>query len=148
MRDIFLDTTYVMPFFYMDIDVKGFSRKKYAELIQKLDKIHVSEISIFEAKVKSLQTRSKDVLRKFNMGLSVLRSDERVEIHGYTEKHDQALNEMLDVLNDVNVIDLIIISQAKEVGILLTEDKIIHKHKNKIGIDVLNWKSFCSADLE
>ncbi len=142
MNEIFLDTTYVMPFLYMDIDVKGFSRKKYAELIQKLDKIHISEISIFEAKVKSLQTPSEDLLRKFNKGLSILRSDERIEIHGFTVEHDRTLNEMIDILNDLNIIDLIIISQAKEVGVLLTEDKIIHRHRDEIEIEVLNWKSF------
>ena len=75
--------------------------------------------------------------------MSILRSDKRVVIHGYTAKHDQNLNEMLDVLNDINnIIDLIIIAQAKEVGILLTEDRVIHKHRNEIGIDVLNWRSF------
>jgi len=142
MREIFLDTTYVMPFFYMDINIKGFSRKKYAELIQKLEKIHLSEISIFEAKVKSLKTRSTEVLEKFNRGLSILRSDRRVEIHGYTAEHDRALNDMLELLRDVNIIDLIIISQAREVGVLLTEDRVIHEHRDEIGIDILDWKSF------
>ncbi len=136
MREIFLDTTYVMPFFYMDIDVKGFSRKKYAELIRKFDKIHLSEISIFEAKVKSLQIRSKEALEKFNKGLSILRSDKRVKIHGFNERHDRALNSMLNLLDDLNIIDLIIVSQAKDVGILLTEDNVIHKHKDEIGLNV------------
>ena len=141
MKEIFLDTTYVMPFFYMDIDVKGFSRRKYAELIQKLEKVHVSEISIFEAKAKSLHEK-EEILEKFNKGLSILRSDRRVVIHGYTAEHDRILNEMRELLNDLNVIDLIIVSQAKEIGILLTEDRVIHKHKDEIGLEVLNWKSF------
>ena len=34
MREIFLDTTYVMPFLYMDIDVEGFSRRKFAEILR------------------------------------------------------------------------------------------------------------------
>jgi len=112
MREIFLDTTYVMPFFYMDIDVKGFSRRKYAELIQKLERIHISEISIFEAKVKALKTKSSEVLKKFNKGLSILRSDKKVVIHGYTAEHDRSLNEMLKILNDINIIDLFIVSQG------------------------------------
>ncbi len=142
MKEIFLDTTFVIPFFYMDIDVKGFSRRKFAELIRKLDKIHISEISIFEAKAKALQNRNEEVLKRFNEGLSILRSDRKVVIHGYTAKHDQNFNDMLNILNDVNIIDLIIISQAKEIGKLLTEDRIIHKHKDEIEIEVLNWKSF------
>jgi hypothetical protein len=88
----------------MDIDVKGFSRKKFAELIRKLDRIHISEISLFEAKAKILQNRNEIVLKKFNEGLSILRSDRRVVIHGYTAKHDQNLNNMLSILNDVNII--------------------------------------------
>jgi len=142
MKEIFLDTTFVMPFFYMDIDIKGFSRKKFAEIIRKLEKIHISEISIFEAKAKVLQNRNEVVLKKFNEGLSILRSDRRVIIHGYTAEHDRNFNSMLDILSDVNIIDLIIISQAKDVGMLLTEDRVIHKHRDEIGIDVLNWKSF------
>ncbi len=34
------------------------------------------------------------------------------------------MNDMLEVLNDVNIIDLIIMAQAKEVGVLLTEDRV------------------------
>jgi len=44
-----------MPFFYHDIDVKGFFRSVYKEVIKSLERIHVSEISIIEAKAKSLK---------------------------------------------------------------------------------------------
>lgn len=50
--ELYLDTTYVMPFFYLDIDVKGFSRADYKEVIRSFDRIHFSEISIIEAKAK------------------------------------------------------------------------------------------------
>jgi len=61
-----------MPFFHLDIDVKGFSRAGYKEIIKSLDKIHLSEISLIEAKAKSLKIREKqsDVNKKFNEGLS------------------------------------------------------------------------------
>lgn len=52
------------------------------------------------------------------------------------------MNDMLEVLNDVNIIDLIIMAQAKEVGVLLTEDRVIHRYGKKAGIKVLDWKSF------
>ncbi len=142
MREIFLDTTFVMPFFYMDIDVKEFSRRKFAEIIRKFERIHISEISIFEAKAKVLQKRDEMMLKKFNEGLSILRSSKNVVIRGYSAKDDRNFNTMLDLLNDLNIIDLIIVSQAKDVGLLLTEDKIIHRHKDEIEVDVLNWKSF------
>lgn len=142
MKEIFLDTTYVMPFFYMDIDVKGYSREEYAEIIRKFDRVHLSEISIFEAKIKSLQLKNPDILEKFNKGLSILRSDRRVRIHGFTEKHDLTLNSLLGLVDEMNIIDLIIVSQAKGVGILLTEDRIIHRHRDEVGMKILNWKSF------
>ena len=52
LRELYLDTTYVMPFFYFDRDVKGFSRTVYKEVIKSLERIHFSEISIIEAKAK------------------------------------------------------------------------------------------------
>jgi len=55
ISEVHLDTTYVMPFFYLDIDVEGFSRELYREIIMSLQRIHISEISIIEAKAKSLK---------------------------------------------------------------------------------------------
>ena len=67
-RELFLDTTYVMPFLYLDIDVKGFSRVVYKKVIKSFERIHLSEISIIEAKAKSLKLGEK-VNEKFNEGL-------------------------------------------------------------------------------
>ena len=82
-----------MPFFYLDIDVKGFSRTGYKEIIKSLDKIHLSEISIIETKAKSLKIGEKrsDVNKRFNEGLSVLSADEKVVIHGYRSMDDEIL---------------------------------------------------------
>ena len=73
-RELYLDTTYVMPFFYLDIDVKGFSRKMYKEVIMSVESIHVCEISIIEAKAKSLKIGGSqtEINEKFNEGLSYL----------------------------------------------------------------------------
>jgi hypothetical protein len=49
LRELYLDTTYIMPFFYLDIDVRGFSRTRYKAVIKSVDRRHVSEISIIEA---------------------------------------------------------------------------------------------------
>ena len=38
-RELYLDTTYIMPFFYLDIDVKGFSRTVYKEVIKSVERI-------------------------------------------------------------------------------------------------------------
>jgi hypothetical protein len=42
-RELYLDTTYIMPFFYLDIDVKGFSRRVYKEIIKSLERIHIKQ---------------------------------------------------------------------------------------------------------
>jgi len=83
-RELYLDTTYVMPFFYLDIDVKGFSRTVYKEVITSVERIHFSEISIIEAKAKSLKIGGNQtaINEKFNEGLSVLSADGKVVIHG------------------------------------------------------------------
>ena len=83
-RELYLDTTYVMPFFYLDIDVKGFSRTVYKDVIKSLERIHLSEISIIEAKAKSLRIGEKrsDANKKFNEGLSVLSADKNKKDRG------------------------------------------------------------------
>ena len=41
-RELYLDTTYVMPFFYLGIDVKGFSRTVYKEVIKSVEQMKKS----------------------------------------------------------------------------------------------------------
>lgn len=138
LRELYLDTTYIMPFFYLDIDVKGFSRSAYKEVIELLERIHVSEISIIEAKAKSLKIgrkRSK-VNEKFNEGLSVLSADEKVEIHGYRSKDDKKFNELLPL--GLGFFDAIILAQSSTVGNLLTEDSKLLRLED-IGVKIINW---------
>lgn len=134
-REMFLDTTYVMPFFYLDIDVKGFSRDDYKEVIRSLDKIHFSEVSIIEAKAKC-QKMGEKVNEKFNEGLSVLSADEKVVIHGYRPVDDRKFNELLPY--GLDFFDRIILAQAYSVGNLLTEDSKLLKVKNS-GMKILKW---------
>ena len=138
LRELYLDTTYIMPFFYLDIDVKGFSRSVYKEVIELLERIHVSEISIIEAKAKSLKIgrkRSK-VNEKFNEGLSVFSADEKVVIHGYISKDDEKFNEFLPL--GLGFFDAIILAQSSTVGNLLTEDSKLLRLED-IGVKIINW---------
>ncbi|MHC1625274.1 MAG: hypothetical protein ACXQS2_04680, partial [Methermicoccaceae archaeon] len=115
LRELYLDTTYVMPFFYLDIDVKGFSRAVYKEVIKSVERVHFSEISIIEAKAKSLKmgNRSK-VNKKFNEGLSVVSADEKVVIHGYRAVDDKKLNEFQPL--GLSFFDAVILAQSCTVG--------------------------------
>jgi len=127
-----------MPFFYLDIDVKGFSRSVYKEVIQSLEILHVSEISIIEAKAKSLKiSRKRSMINeKFNEGLSVLSTDEKVVIHGYRSIDDKKFNEFQPL--GLDFFATMILAQSRTVGILLTEDSKLLDLKD-IGIKIINW---------
>lgn len=138
IRELYLDTTYVMPFLFLDIDVKGFSRNVYKEILKSLDKIHISEISLIEAKAKSLKlnlSRNK-INEKFNEGLSVLTSDDKVVIHRYNAIDDLKFNEF-DKLQ-LDFFDRIILAQSCAIGWFLTEDGKLLNIKN-IGVKIINW---------
>jgi hypothetical protein len=137
-RELYLDTTYVMPFFFLDVDVRGFSRTRYKEVIQSLERIHVSEISIIEAKAKSLRMRGnrREMTEKFSEGLSVLAGDEKVVIQGYRAVDDKKFNEFFTL--GLGFLDTVILAQSYTVGVLLTEDSRILQLKD-IGMKTLNW---------
>lgn len=140
LRELYLDTTYVMPFLYLDIDVKGFSRTMYKEVIKSVEKVHISEISIIEAKAKSLKISENlpKVNEKFNEGLSVLSTDEKVIIHGYRPTDDKKFNEFMPL--GLGFFDRVILAQSLAVGNLLTEDSKLLNLKN-IGIKTMNWNN-------
>lgn len=137
-RELYLDTTYIMPFFYLDIDVKGFSRTVYKEVIKSVERIHVSEISIIEAKAKSLKIggNQTEINEKFNEGLSVLSADEKVVIHGYRAMDDKNFNEFQAL--GLGFFDAVILAQSCTVGILLTEDSRLLQLKD-VGVKTINW---------
>ena len=140
ISEVHLDTTYVMPFFYLDIDVEGFSRELYREIIMSIQRIHISEISIIEAKAKSLkigrEKKLSEINDKFNDGLAVLKSDSNVNIHSYAVEDDKEFNEILPL--GLDFFDSIILSQSYKTGSLLTENmKLL---RSGVGIDIINWK--------
>ncbi|MDL5502357.1 MAG: hypothetical protein QSU88_03985 [Candidatus Methanoperedens sp.] len=140
IKELYLDTTYIMPFLFLDIDVKDFSRSQYKDILKSLDRIHFSEVSLIEAKAKSMKINSSrnKLKEKFNEGLSVLLSDEKVVIHRYNAMDDLKFNEF-DKLN-LDFFDRIILAQSCAVGWFLTEDEKLLKIKNA-GIKILNWNN-------
>lgn len=138
LRELYLDTTYLMPFFYLDINVKGFTRSLYKEIIKSLEKVHISEISIIEAKAKSLKIGTKDFEEKFNEGLSVLYTDEKVVVHRYSPIDDKKFNELLS--HRLGFFDTVILAQSFSIGTLLTEDSKLLKLKDT-GVRTINWEA-------
>ena len=138
IKELYLDTTYVMPFLFLDIDVKGFSRNIYKEILKSLERIHISEVSLIEAKAKSLKLDIpiNKVNEKFNEGLSVLSSDEKVVIHRYNAMDDLKFNDFDNL--QLDFFDRIIFAQSAAIGLFLTEDRKLLNIKNS-GIKIINW---------
>lgn len=126
-HELFLDTTYIFPFFQVPISVEGFEFSDFKALISDLSKVHVSELSIYEAKAKLLRLSKRrrgydDAVRSFGQNLNVLRLDERFVFHNYTSEADKCLNQLLPSAKRLDAFDMLILAEAFTVGELLTED--------------------------
>jgi hypothetical protein len=126
-RELFIDTTYLFPFFQVPVRIKDFRLSDFREFIANLSRIHVSELSVYEAKAKLLRLSKihrgyGTVLRAFGHNLNVLRTDEKFVFRSYTGEADQRFNQLLTVAKRLDAFDLIILSEASTVGELLTED--------------------------
>ena len=109
-----------------------------------MDLVHVSEISIIEAKAKSLKLggdRAK-IADKFNEGLTVLAADENVVIHGYRAEDDKKFSEFLTL--GLGFFDTAILAQSCTVGVLLTEDSRLLQLK-ATGVKTINWAALLRA---
>ena len=132
----FLDTTFLLPFFQIDINVEAFNLDSYKEFLTKLSEVHLSELSIFEAKAKLFRLSRKDTTYKqaleiFGNNLAILREDEKFIFHQYT-KHDDTHFNLISAKNlGLDSFDIIIVAQALDVGILITEDREILNIRNQ-----------------
>jgi len=127
-RELFLDTTYILPFFQVPITVEGFELSDFKMLIANLSKVHVSELSIYEAKAKLTRLSKarrgyEQALRVFGRNLNVLRLDEKLVFHSHTSEADECFNQLLASAKRLDAFDLLILSEAFTVGELLTEDE-------------------------
>lgn len=138
--ELFLDTTFVMPFFGFDIDVEGFSRERFKDVVDGLDKLHVSEVSIIEAKAKCMKIVKglPEIMERFYEGLTVLAGDEKVVIHGFRAVDDVRFNELWK-RGGLGFFDTLILAQSCAVGVFLTEDSKILGLKD-VGVKSVDWK--------
>ena len=128
--EAFLDTTFILPFFQVDINVEAFNLNKFKEFVTKLPKVHFSELSIFEAKAKLQRLSRKNtnyaqILKAFGTNLATLREDEKFIFHSYTAQDDKNFNLIYSKNLELDSFDMIIIAQALNTGTLITEDKEI-----------------------
>lgn len=128
--EAFLDTTFILPFFQIDVNVEAFTLTKFKGFLTKLPQIHFSELSIFEAKAKLQRLSRKDAtyvhaLKSFGTNLATLREDEKIIFHPYTAQDDENFNLIYSKNLGLDSFDTIIIAQALNTGTLITEDKEI-----------------------
>jgi len=136
-QELFVDTTYVLPFFQVPITVEGFELSNFKMLIANLSKVHVAELSIYEAKAKLLRLSKvrrgyEQGLRAFSQNLNVLRLNEKFVFHTYTSEADESFNQLLPFAKRFDGFDLIILSEAFTVGELLAEDEDLLTFRNSI----------------
>jgi hypothetical protein len=129
---IFLDTTYILPFFSVDLDIPGI--EELGKTLIEYDEVHFSEVSVLEAKAKLLRLAIKEprieaALQSFGENLEVLRGDEKVIFHEYRGSDDRFFNIIGSLGVKLNFFDRVILAQAVTVGRLLTEDGMIHTLK-------------------
>lgn len=128
LHELFLDTTYILPFFQVPIRVEGFELSDFKTLTANLSKVHVSELSIYEAKAKLTRLSKarrgyEQALQMFGRNLNVLRLDERFVFHSYTSEADECFNQLLASARRLDAFDILILSEAYVIGELLTEDE-------------------------
>jgi hypothetical protein len=128
--EAFLDTTFLLPFFQIDVSVEGFDLGGFKEFLMGLSKIHFSELSVFEAKAKLYRLRTKGgayarALEAFGHNLAILRGDEKFAFHPYGARDDEYFNSILAKRFALDGFDMVIMAQAMSIGTLITEDEDI-----------------------
>ena len=155
---IFLDTTYVLPYFGVKLDFVG--GEELDNALSVYDEIHISEASILEAKAKLLRLAIKDqsfqeTILGFGEKLDVLAGDQRVIFHGYRGSDDHYFNLISALRPRLNFFDQVILSQSISIGNLLTEDGIIlslcKNHEFRVskefhGFNILRLKDVLKTD--
>jgi len=126
----FLDTTFLLPFFQIDIEVEAFTLDRFKQFLTTLSEVHFSELSVFEAKAKihrlsRINVTYVQALKAFGGNLSTLREDEKTTFHPYTELDDAYSNLVSSKKLKLDSFDMMIMAQALDVGTLITEDKEI-----------------------
>jgi hypothetical protein len=125
---IFLDTTYLLAFFGLNLVIRGAS--ELDRVLALYDELHLSEVSVIEAKAKLLRLAIKDqgyeaTVEGFGEKLDLLRENERVIFHEYRGVDDRRFNIVRRLKPKLDLFDQMILAQSVSVGSLLTEDEAL-----------------------
>lgn len=148
---IFLDTTFILPFFQIPIDVKNFDKKIFEKSLKRFRLISVSELSLIEALfiVTKMFFRGEvfeDIFEVFKDNLEVLEDDSRFVVKPFSSMDISSYKWLLD-FKDLNPIDRLILAQGLDADIFLTEDREILKIGGieKFSVKIVDWKHYISS---
>lgn len=135
VRELLLDTTFLLPFFEIDL---GEINRIVEDLYSKLLALYYAEISIYEAKFKLVSLYRKkrisfDIIKNFWRNLSILKDDEKIIFVPYDARIDDYVNKLEKKLpRKLEIIDELIVATAIPIGNLLTMDDEILGMRDQI----------------
>ena len=122
------------------------------EVLTPIDEIHLSEVSIIEAKAKIHRLNQSNPTyqaphEEFDTNLRILREDHKIHFHRYQPEDDNRFNFLAESGTQLNAFDTVIVAQSARVGRLLTEDReILSIRETSIlenpimqGLRIQNW---------
>ena len=128
------------------------------KILTPIDEIHLSEVSIIEAKAKIHRLNQSNPAyhrphQEFGTNLRVLREDHKIYLHRYQQEADPRFNFPAESGTQLDAFDTVIIAQSARVGLLLTEDReILSLRETDIlenpimqGLRIQNWRETYKA---
>ncbi|MHA1665489.1 MAG: hypothetical protein ACTSVW_06610 [Candidatus Njordarchaeales archaeon] len=148
-KNLLLDTTFLLPYFGLDLgNINAFVDTLY----EKLPKLYFAEISVYEAKFKIVSLYRKKripwvIVNNFGANLSVLEDSKKIIFIKYCRNVDRYVNELENKLpRKLGILDEIIVATAISFGNLLTIDEKILELKRELkedfGLEVLSYEKF------
>ncbi|MHA1916765.1 MAG: PIN domain-containing protein [Candidatus Ranarchaeia archaeon] len=152
MNSWLLDTTYILPFFGINVEIKNI-KNDLKKIITKLpDSLVVTSCSLIEGKWKTLQaykkTRKNEYLTRGNLALEGFKTNRYFKIlNPWIVPNATKFADELFQLGHVDYMDCWIAGTAKaENANLVTEDKqlkqLIKKIPNWKKMNILSWDTF------
>ena len=142
---ILLDTTYILPFYGLNIGIHNFEND-FEEILLSSQRLGISQISILEAKGKlSRILRNTKFIKNYELGFTTITKSGRFEILDFVDSEIDRTSTKIYLFGHNDLFDCIIAATAlKEAEVFVTEDAPLKKIMNKLfpEFQIMNWKEF------
>lgn len=135
MKRILLDTTFLLPFFGLDL---GEINSILENIYENSEGLYFAEISLYEAlfKLFSLYRREKitdEIINNFWKNFEILTTDRKIKFVKPSNKIISTMNMLEKKLSaKLNIIDMLIVASAIDIRSLLTVDRAILRSREEI----------------